>query len=295
MITTSATYRSRTSTEPSPVDRVEPVIWGDPTGGPLTRDESTAYERDGLLVFEQLLDDGEVDRLGKDLQHLTRDPRLDGDDRVIREPDGRAVRSVFEVHRLSDAVADLATDPRLLDRAEQILGSAAHLHQTRVNFKPGFRGREFYWHSDFETWHMEDGMPQMRAVSVSVNLTPNLDCNGSLMIVPASHRTFVGCAGATPDEHFRASLRQQEYGTPSDEALARLVEAGGITQIQAPAGSAVFFDSNCMHGSNGNITPYPRNNVFLVYNSVENALVEPFGGTTPRPSYIAAREVHPLG
>src|SRR5690606_561112 len=132
----------------------------------------------------------------------------------------------------------------------------------------------FYWHSDFETWHTADGMPQMRAVSVSINLTENLDSNGSLMIMPGSHRTLVGCVGATPDDHYRESLRAQQYGTPSDEALTDLATRHGIAQLTAPVGSAVFFDSNCMHGSNGNITPFPRRNVFMVFNSVENALVD---------------------
>jgi ectoine hydroxylase len=49
-----------------------------------------------------------------------------------------------------------------------------------------------------------------------------------------------------------------------------------------------------MHGSNGNITPDPRTNVFLVYNSVENAVEAPFGGMPPRPEFLAARRVEPL-
>jgi ectoine hydroxylase len=45
-----------------------------------------------------------------------------------------------------------------------------------------------------------------------------------------------------------------------------------------------------MHGSNSNISPYPRSNLFFVYNSVENTLNSPKGGLTPRPEYIATRE-----
>jgi ectoine hydroxylase len=70
------------------------------------------------------------------------------------------VRSVFEVHRISDLVARLAADPRLLDRARQILGSDVYVHQSRVNFMPAFTGKGFYWHSDFETWHAEAGCPR---------------------------------------------------------------------------------------------------------------------------------------
>ncbi|MFT5328549.1 MAG: ectoine hydroxylase, partial [Planctomycetaceae bacterium] len=42
-------------------------------------------------------------------------------------------------------------------------------------------------------------------------------------------------------------------------------------------------------GSNSNITPLPRTNLFFVYNSVANSLQAPFCGKKPRPEYIAAR------
>jgi ectoine hydroxylase len=158
-----------------------------------------------------------------------------------------------------------------------------------VNLKQGLTGESFYWHSDFETWHMEDGMPAMRALSVSLNLTDNLPYNGSLMIIPGSHLTFIGCRGKTPDEHYRQSLRAQQYGVPSHGAIAALVDARGVRQLVGPAGSAVLFDSNCIHGSNSNISPLPRRNLFLVYNSVDNELCEPLAGTPPRPEFIAAR------
>ena len=174
--------------------------------------------------------------------------------------------------------------------------SDVYVHQSRVNLKPGFRGKEFYWHSDFETWHIEDGMPRMRALSISISLTENEAWNGSLMVVPGSHRRFVGCAGETPEDHYQQSLRAQEYGVPSDEALTRLVAEGGIAPVTGQPGSAVMFDCNAMHGSNGNITPFARRNVFLVYNSVENALVEPFAAPgRAGPEFIASRDFTPIG
>jgi ectoine hydroxylase len=178
--------------------------------------------------------------------------------------------------------------------AEQILGSAVYLYQSRVNRKPGFAGRDFYWHSDFETWHVEDGMPRMRALSVSVALTPNHCWNAPLLLIPGSHQHYVSCPGHTPPNHYEQSLRKQEYGTPSHEVLRWLAKRGGIASITCDAGAAVLFDCNTMHGSNGNITPDPRTNGFLVYNSVENAVEAPFGGTPPRPEFLAARRVEPL-
>ena len=49
-----------------------------------------------------------------------------------------------------------------------------------------------------------------------------------------------------------------------------------------------------MHGSNGNITPYPRSNAFFVFNSIHNKLTDPFCGLPPRPEYIASNDFSPL-
>jgi len=132
-------------------------------------------------------------------------------------------------------------------------------------------------------------MPRMRALSCSVLLSDNNACNGPLMLVPSSHQQFVSCQGQTPDDHYKKSLKKQEYGVPDPLSLQLLVEQGGIKPMMAKAGSVVFFDCNTMHGSNGNISPWPRANVFMVYNSTENALGAPMHGLKPRPEHIAAR------
>ncbi len=280
-------YRSRIDSTPRPVPRHEPVVWG--AEGPLSGSVLARYEREGYLAFDALLTVDEVAELNAEVDRLTLDRGVLASDGAIREPVGEEVRSVFAVHRASARFAELFADERLLGMARQILGSDVYVHQSRVNRKSGFRGRDFYWHSDFETWHLEDGMPAMRALSMSIALTANRPDNGSLMVIPGSHCTFVPCVGETPAEHFRQSLRAQEYGVPDDHSLADLVAAGGIATIAGPPGSVVLFDCNTMHGSNSNITPYGRCNVFVVFNSVENRLVEPFGGLPPRPDFLAER------
>jgi ectoine hydroxylase len=291
-------YPTRTAGDDAIVARRDPVVWSTPDGtgvtGPLDPQALEDFDADGFLAMDTLLDSDVVADLGAELDALLADPAQCDDQRAVLEPDSREIRSIFEVHRVNPAFAALVADPRLVAPARQLLGSDVYVHQSRVNFKPGFNGQDFYWHSDFETWHAEDGMPAPRAVSVSVALTENLDCNGSLMIIPGSHRWFVSCPGETPSGHYRSSLRRQEIGTPDEASLTRLAAERGIRQFTGPAGSAVFFDSNAMHGSNSNITPYPRSNVFIVYNSVKNTLVDPFGASAPRPSFIASRRFDPV-
>jgi len=134
----------------------------------------------------------------------------------------------------------------------------------------------------------------MRAVSVSLSLTPSTEFNGPLLLVPGSHKTFVRCVGATPENHHEQSLKKQQYGVPSAEALTMLVREGGMAAARGPAGTAVFFECNTMHGSAGNLSPFPRTNFFIVYTSVENRLVRPFGGRPPRPAFLADRDPPPL-
>ncbi|WP_218021737.1 ectoine hydroxylase [Nocardia harenae] len=282
-------YPTRLPTRAAHVERPDPTVWGKVETGELRR-----FEDDGFAVFDALLSPTEVAEFAGEIERLAADPALADDDRLIVEKSSREVRSIFEVHRLSAAIAELVRQPRIVDLARQVLGSEVYLHQTRVNLMPGFRGNGFYWHSDFETWHAEDGMPAPRAVSLSIALTDNYPINGSLMVLPGSHRTFVPCLGSTPAEHYRESLREQEIGVPTREDITALAARHGITQFTGEAGSALLFDSNLMHGSGNNITPFPRSNIFLVFNSVENALREPYAAPAARPDYIAARDFTPV-
>ena len=276
------------------IPREDPVVWGKAEDGPMDHDDLKGYGEHGYLTIDQLVTRDELEELRGELRRLSQDPEVRADERTVVEAASEEVRSVFEVHRTSDVFARFIHDSRIADRARQILGSDVYVHQSRVNFKPGFGGREFYWHSDFETWHAEDGMPRMRAVSLSLSLTDNHRWNGPLMIMPGSHRTYVSCGGETPDDNYQSSLVAQEAGTPDEAALNELYAEHGIDVLEGPAGGAIMFDSNCMHGSNGNITPDPRSNLFVVFNSVDNALVEPFGASRPRPEFLGAREFTPV-
>lgn len=284
-------YASRTDRGSAIIARQDPVVYGDGTyTDALNESQVGAYERDGFLLLDNLFSEKEVAALTAEVERMTRDPAIVRREESITEPNSDAVRSIFMVHVLSPILSRLTRDPRLINVARQILGSEVYIHQSRANMKPGFKGKEFYWHSDFETWHVEDGMPSMRALSCSVLLTDNNACNGPLMLVPGSHRQFISCVGETPDNNYKSSLKKQEFGVPDPVSLQLLAEQGGITPMTAKAGSVIFFDCNTMHGSNGNISPWPRSNVFTVYNSVENALNPPKYGLKARPEHIATRK-----
>ncbi len=286
-------YPTRLDHATPPIPRIEPTVWGTEAHGPLEAAALNNFAEQGYLMRGDAVGEDWLPPLRQELERLAVD--LDhADPRIIREPGG-SVRSVFEPHLLSDLVAQVVELDTVLPVARQLLGSDVYIHQARINFMPGFTGTGFYWHSDFETWHAEDGMPAIRAVSCSIALTDNFSYNGSLMVMPGSHRTFFPCVGATPDNNFGTSLIRQEVGVPDQTVLTKAADRYGINQFTGPAGTALWFDANLLHGSGSNITPFPRSNVFLVFNSVHNPLSEPFAAARRRPEFLASRQVRALG
>jgi ectoine hydroxylase len=288
-------YPSRQAANPEMLPRRDPVLhaqWS--ASAPLSQEQANRFDRDGYLVLDDVFEPEELAFLQEETGRLLSDPSALDPDTVITEPGETEIRSVFDIHAQSPLMARLACDERLAGLAAFLLDDAVYLHQSRLNYKPGFKGKEFYWHSDFETWHVEDGMPRMRALSMSILLAENTPNNGPLMLIPGSHRTFLTCVGSAPENHYKTSLKKQEFGVPDDDSLAELAYANGIVAPTGKPGTVVIFDCNVMHGSNGNITPFPRANAFLVYNAVTNRLQAPFGAATPRPPFVASREAVPL-
>jgi ectoine hydroxylase len=266
-------YPTRIAGEPELIDRTDPSVWGDLAAacGPIDQATLASHHVRGYSVHRDLLSQAEVHAYRDELARLTAD--AGADERVVRSGAGE-ILAIYDVHETSELVGELVCDPRVLDRARQVLGSDVHIHQSRIDRLPGFSGAGAFWHSDFEVWHAEDGMPSPRAVSMSIPLSGQQE----LMAMPGSHRTFV----PTP------------RGVPAEEHLTTLAAAYGIHRVTDAEGSVLMLDANLMQGSADNITPFPRTNISVVFSSVENPLDAPFAGTAPRPSFVANRDTTPL-
>ena len=70
-----------------------------------------------------------------------------------------------------------------------------------------------------------------------------------------------------------------------EATVTRLVQQGGIVAPTGKPGGMLMFHGNLVHGSSGNITPYPRKIVYLTLNAVSNYIRTP-----TRPEYIAHRD-----
>ena len=262
-------------------------------------DDIEFYEKNGYLVFHEFLNTTELNTIRSTLKEYVHNTTIrddwNNDEFLLSEPNSNELRSLFKVHR--SLLYDLSRDIRLAKLAAFILNSDVYITQSRVNFQKEIIGQGFQWHSDFETWHMEDGMTTPRALSAVILLDPVYSFNAGLMGIPGSHKYYVHTINEgreMSNENWKVSLKLQYFGSPNKDQLSFLMKQStsdnGIEYIGlGKPGTVVFFDSNLMHGSHNNISPISRNTIFWVYNSVDNKLGKPIIGHG-RPDYLVEKD-----
>ena len=274
-------------------ERLDPVVHTPPeriSDGPLSAGQVREFDERGFLFFDSFFSKDEMDGFIKELKDYEDDDDLKLSEGTILEPGKEEIRSIFGIHDISERFDRLTRDAHLLNIVRQLLDSEVYIHQSRINYKPGFKGKGFNWHSDFETWHSEDGMPRMRSLSCSIVMTDNNEFNGPLMLIPGSQKYFIPCVGRTPEDNYKESLKSQDLGVPDAASLTRLMDENAIEAPKGPPGSLIIFECNTLHGSNVNMSCWPRSNLFFVYNSIHNTLEEPYCGNKPRPEFLANRK-----
>src|SRR3977135_1533044 len=225
----------------------------------LTQQQIDDFNREGWLFLPELFSPEEVALLAQEAVGIYDTDRPEG----WREKSG-APRPVC-------------------DPVEQLFGEKLSMHQYKINAKSAFTGDVWQWHQDYGTWKRDDGMPEPRALNIATFLDEVMPSNGPLMLVPKSQT-----AGDLKASH---DLETTSYPlwTLDEETVTRLVKTGGIVAPTGKAGGMLMFHGNLVHGSAGNITPYPRKIVYLTLNAVSNYIRTP-----TRPDYIAHRDFTPI-
>lgn len=244
----------------------------------LTPEQLREFDEQGYLFLPECFSAEEVALLRAEAEVVYRSNRQE----VWREKSG-APRTAFAAHTYNEAFGILARDPRLIEPVEQLFGEKLYMHQFKVNAKAAFDGDVWQWHQDFGTWHRDDGMPEPRAMNIAVFLDEVMPINGPLMFIPKSHKYGVLQAG-----HDKQTTSYPLW-TLDHETVARLAKEGGIVAPTGKPGSVVMFHGNLVHGSAGNITPYPRSIVYLTLCAVSNYIRKP-----TRPEWIAHRDFTPI-
>ncbi|MEL6997325.1 MAG: phytanoyl-CoA dioxygenase family protein [Pseudomonadota bacterium] len=244
----------------------------------LTEDQLTQLRDEGWVFMPDYFSTEEIAILKHESRKVFQQKR----DEIYLEKNGTP-RSAFAVHRYNEAFDILGRHPRLIAPLKQLWGEDVYLHQYKINAKAKFTGDVWQWHQDYGNWLEKDGMMEPRAMNISVFLDEVFPFNGPLMLIPRSHTH--GVLDSTQD----TQTTSFPLYTQSPELVEKLVDEGGLVVPTGKPGSMLMFDGNLVHGSSGNITPYPRNIVYLTVNACSNAIQKP-----TREEWLAHQDFTPI-
>jgi ectoine hydroxylase len=244
----------------------------------LTPKQLKAFDEEGYLFLPDCFGADEIRTLRREAQAIYRSDRAE----VWREKSG-APRTAFAAHTYNEGFRLLGAHPRLIEPVEQLFGEKLYMHQYKLNAKAAFDGDIWQWHQDYGVWARDDGMPEPRAMNISVFLDEVMPINGPLMFIPKSHKS-----GVLPAGHDERTTSYPLW-TLDHETVARLVHAAGIVAPTGKPGAVLMFHGNLVHASTANITPYPRTIVYLTLCAVSNYIRTP-----TRPEWIAHQDFTPI-
>jgi len=244
----------------------------------LNAQQLAEFDEQGYLFLPDCFSEEEVSVLRIEAEKIYATNRQE----IWRERTG-APRTAFAAHTYNEAFRLLGAHPRLIEPIELLFGEKLYMHQFKINAKAPFDGEVWQWHQDYGTWARDDGMPEPRAMNISVFLDEVMAINGPLMFIPKSHRHGTLQAGHD------TSTTSYPLWTLDKETVTRLADEGGIVAPTGKPGAVVMFHGNLVHASPPNITPYPRKIVYLTLCAVSNHITR-----FSRPEWIAHRDFTPI-
>ena len=155
-------------------------------------------------------------------------------------------RELLHCHNVqfhSSAFARLLVDPRLTDRAADIIGDNVQLHHTKIFIKPPEKGAPFPMHQDAPYFPHENH--SMIAAIIHFDDAP-LE-KGCVRVVPGSHRGGV-----------RDHLSDGGHHLPPDQFPVE-----DSTPCPAEAGDVLFFSYLTIHGSGLNTSQEARTTLLV--------------------------------
>ncbi len=238
----------------------------------LTEEELFSYRRDGFLIREKVFPEAELPQLrdaveqavakafgqvaGGKTYHLDGKRFVDVGSMTVQfehRPGTDTIRVIEPVQHLHETLQALVRDHRIIDPVASILGTTAvSVWTNKLNLKRGLEGSGFGWHQDSPYWvHDSDHVDLLPNVYLAFD-EATAD-NGCLRVISGSHKS--GCLpGDNNGTQLGGFFTDPDCFDESDQVL-----------MEAPAGSLVFFDPHCIHGSTPNLTDKPRRAIIMTY------------------------------
>ena len=224
-------------------------------GGPLSADESAAYQHDGFIVVRELFDREEIALLA---QTARQDRALDEQAYGREDGEGGSVKLSLWNHPGDNLYGMFSRNCRIVDRVEQILDDEPYHYHSKMIMKEARTGGAWAWHQDYGYWY-DNGV-----------LFPNL-CSVFVAVDPATREN--GCMQVLRRSHHMGRITHMKVGeqTGADpERVAAAEERLELIYVAMEPGDALFFHPNLLHRSDQNHSPGDRWALICCYNARSN-------------------------
>jgi ectoine hydroxylase-related dioxygenase (phytanoyl-CoA dioxygenase family) len=246
----------------------------------LTDEQVQAYRREGFIVIPSVFSADELQRIDQLITDMAKSAIASGDySRVMElEPDSIKTenpvpRRIYNPYEQHEAFRGMASDPRVLDRIESLIGPNIAIHHSKLNMKPAKVGSVVEWHQDLAYFpHTNDDL-----VTTLIYLDDATEENGCLQVMARHHTHYFD--HTLPDGTFAGMITE-----PIEDG-----RFGKPINLPAPAGSVIFMHCITPHSSLPNRSSKPRRTLIYEYRAMDSFPIY-FG------PYIANLEkgAHPL-
>lgn len=218
----------------------------------FTAEEVVFFRDNGYVLAKGVFTPEEAAYLREEAHALARRLIETSDKPVITGGWGSAAkvtdlpRELLDCHNVqfhSAAFSRLIVDPRLVDRAADLIGSNVQLHHTKLFIKPPERGAPFPMHQDYPYFPHE----RHTMIAAIIHFDDAPEEKGCVRVVPGSHHLG-------PLEH----LTEGGFHLPIEK-----YPVSEATPVPAQAGDVIFFSYLTIHGSGVNTSSEARTTLLV--------------------------------
>ena len=238
----------------------------------LSKEEHKKYNEDGFVLREEQFSSIELDLLRVEFEKTVEKAHLSSVDGKVYNLDGKKfvdidyltlqfepkpneqhLKVIEPAHYLNIELDKVINDSRLTDPIKSILNvDRLSLWTDKINLKRPKVGSGFGWHQDSPYW-IHDSNDVDALPNVYVCLDEANKSNGCFRVIRGSHKK--GCLPGTFDD-------SQLGGFYTDHKYFDLNDS---LELEAKAGSLIFFDPHLVHGSSPNESDQERRAYIITY------------------------------
>ncbi|MEB0261878.1 MULTISPECIES: phytanoyl-CoA dioxygenase family protein [unclassified Mucilaginibacter] len=224
----------------------------------LSAQQLSDYHRDGYIVVKNFCSAQEIERL---YSTALNDDAMRKNALDLNDQNGKKTRLSLWFTPGNDVFGYLTRSEKMINPVGQLLDGDApvcHFHSKLMQKEPKVGGA-WEWHQDYGYWYKNQFMFPNQLMSVMVALTKANKENGCLQVIKGSHK-----------------LGRVNHGFSGEQVGADMTMVNNALQTmelvycEIEPGDALFFHSNLLHRSEGNLSDKPRWSIISCYSLQSN-------------------------